>query len=385
MPRKQESVLLVFISTTILFYNLIGFETQRPAVQVGQEGMGGQEAKVDNTLKIRAGRVAAECASFSKLRNVSSPGREVVLLPGIPPIQVCIPHKVGSHAWGVFARHLLHLYPQRLEAIQQLNWKERADKVVRAIIVRHPLDRLVSAYRMIFQNWCNPESFIRKTWPTSCSGKSLQENQAEPSPLERAVLTGGEGVSLLAAVWDEYLHGQDRYIARVWKKFHNTSDKTAPFQFRFPEFVRLVVNGSREFAGDEYMSQVIRFFSPPTYLAYLLHISYLSFSSHISRSTPLQHRLISSHWAAYHEECPPCSQFTSPHLVLTMENLQEELPQLLAIGGLAEHAGLFPHTHKQAGGDSASLTASFLEQLSQEELQQVKEAFKVDMQLFGFT
>ena len=66
-------------------------------------------------------------------------------------------------------------------------------------------------------------------------------------------------------------------------------------------------------------------------------------------------------------------------------SFQEELPQLLAIGGLAEHAGLFPHTHKQAGGDSASLTASFLEQLSQEELQQVKEAFKVDMQLFGFT
>ena len=37
MPRKQESVLLVCISTTILFYNLIGFETQWPAVQVGQE------------------------------------------------------------------------------------------------------------------------------------------------------------------------------------------------------------------------------------------------------------------------------------------------------------------------------------------------------------
>ena len=64
---------------------------------------------------------------------------------------------------------------------------------------------------------------------------------------------------------------------------------------------------------------------------------------------------------------------------------KEELPQLLAIGGLEEHAGLFPHTHKQAGGDSASLTASFLEQLSQEEVRQVKEAFKVDMQLFGYT
>ena len=53
---------------------------------------------------------------------------------------------------------------------------------------------------------------------------------------------------------------------------------------------------------------------PPTYLISIF------FLPHISH--PLQHRLISSHWAAYHEECPPCSQFTSPHLVLTMENLQ---------------------------------------------------------------
>ena len=64
---------------------------------------------------------------------------------------------------------------------------------------------------------------------------------------------------------------------------------------------------------------------------------------------------------------------------------KEELPQLLAVGGLAEHASLFPHTHRQAGGPSAPFTASYLQQLTQEEVKQVKEAFKVDMQLFGFT
>ena len=163
--------------------------------------------------------------------------------------------------------------------------------------------------------------------------------------------------------------------SRVWNKFHNSSSKDASFHFTFPEFVRLVVNGSREFAGNEYMSQVIPVSSSP-----ILHIT----STYIL-SPPLQHRLISSHWAAYHEECPPCSPLTSPHLVLTLENLKEELPQLLALGGLAEHVNLFPHTHKQAGGPSAPLTASFLKQLSQEEMQQVKEVFKVDMQLFGYT
>ena len=70
---------------------------------------------------------------------------------------------------------------------------------------------------------------------------------------------------------------------------------------------------------------------------------------------------------------------------LKLVSYKEELPQLLAIGGVEEHASLFPHTHKQAGGPSASLTASFLQQLSEEEVEQVKEVFKVDMQLFGFS
>ena len=65
-----------------------------------------------------------------------------------------LPHTTslqGSHAWGVFARRLVELYPDRLRAIQHLGWRERAGKVmlchlricfsqsfqvVRAIVVR---------------------------------------------------------------------------------------------------------------------------------------------------------------------------------------------------------------------------------------------------------
>ena len=35
-----------------------------------------------------------------------------------------------------------------------------------------------------------------------------------PKTTGKILCAGGKGVSLLAAVWDEYLHGQDRYIAR---------------------------------------------------------------------------------------------------------------------------------------------------------------------------
>ena len=46
-------------------------------------------------------------------------------------------------------------------------------------------------------------------------------------------------------------------LFRVWKEFHNSSSKDKnSFQFTFPEFVRLVVNGTKKFAADEYMSQV---------------------------------------------------------------------------------------------------------------------------------
>ena len=74
-----------------------------------------------------------------------------VLLPGNPPVSVCIPHKVGSHAWGEFARKLAALYPERTRRLGAATWRQRASWVRRAVVVRHPLDRLVSAYRMIFQ------------------------------------------------------------------------------------------------------------------------------------------------------------------------------------------------------------------------------------------
>ena len=79
------------------------------------------------------------------------PGVETVLLPGEPPVTVCIPHKVGSHAWGVFSRKLAEIYPQRIQFLQSMNWRKRAKMTKKVVVVRHPLDRLVSAYRMIFQ------------------------------------------------------------------------------------------------------------------------------------------------------------------------------------------------------------------------------------------
>ena len=76
------------------------------------------------------------------------------------------------------------------------------------------------------------------------------------------------GGSLVSALWDEYRHGMDRYMARcrgrvapwhprIWRRFHpgQPAPPSGP-TFSFPEFVRLVVNGTREFADDPYMAKV---------------------------------------------------------------------------------------------------------------------------------
>ena len=87
----------------------------------------------------------------------SSFGSEVVYLHGKKhTASICIPHKVGSHAWGKFAtifndKHYKNLREQK--EFLSLDFESRASKSVRVKVVRHPLDRLLSVYQMIFENW----------------------------------------------------------------------------------------------------------------------------------------------------------------------------------------------------------------------------------------
>ena len=87
----------------------------------------------------------------------SSFGSEVVYLHGKKyTASICIPHKVGSHAWGKFATIFNNLnYRNKNEQKQfsNLDFESRASQSVRVIVVRHPLERLLSVYQMIFENW----------------------------------------------------------------------------------------------------------------------------------------------------------------------------------------------------------------------------------------
>ena len=84
-------------------------------------------------------------------------GSEVVYLHGKEhTAAVCIPHKVGSHAWGKFATifndHQYSSVKKKKEFVN-LDFESRASKSVRVVVVRHPLERLLSVYQMIFEDW----------------------------------------------------------------------------------------------------------------------------------------------------------------------------------------------------------------------------------------
>ena len=89
----------------------------------------------------------------------------------------------------------------------------------------------------------------------------------------------GSLTSMITALYEEYRHGQDRYMARIWYKYHpeKQQDKQKMFKFSFQEFVRFIVNGTKEFADDPYV---------------------------------LKHKSISYHWDPYHVECPVCHHLT---------------------------------------------------------------------------
>ena len=73
--------------------------------------------------------------------------------------------KVGSHAWGQFSnQNDVKVDQSELD----LPWKIKAELSLKVVVVRHPLERLLSVYRMIFENWCDEKRFLAQQWNNVC-------------------------------------------------------------------------------------------------------------------------------------------------------------------------------------------------------------------------
>ena len=304
---------------------------------------------------------------LSLFGNVNRLGVEVVYLKSgplfkMPMISVCIPHKVGSHAWGQFSR-LPDLVVDQTNL--DLSWKIKAELSLKAVVVRHPLERLVSVYRMIFQDWCDEKRFLAQQWNNVCvtdfDEKSAQNGYLNEAETETANSnTRNKSFStfqFLFSMADQQRHGNDRYIKKIWQKFNPSRklvDPKSQLKFNFQEFVRFVLNASSEFGDDV-----------------------------------LNHQGLKYHWAPFWQECSVCSNLTQPDVILRMESLQEDLKYLLSKAGyrpsdVSKLVEKFPHTHSQAGGHSQYLSLEFYSTLTREEVKNLIDFYRLDHELFGY-
>lgn len=276
-------------------------------------------------------------------------GSEVVFVFAEETVaSVCVPHKIGSHSWGKFVQQLPK-NPATWSKWQALSWEDRFEESLKVVVVRHPFDRLISVYRMIFQNWCDPTRFLAKQWQNVCQTDFSKEipNALSPTPSVNSV-TG-----FFKQMLDEHQHGNDRFILALWQKFHPNEKLTSPkdqLQFTFPEFVRFLVNGTTEFGPEM-----------------------------------ADHKGLSYHWAPYWRECSLCSPKTRPQFVIHLETFQKDLDQLMHRLDMEDRAHTFPHTHTQKGGQSSSLKEEYFSTLKQSEVLQLYDKYRLDFELFGYS
>ena len=95
---------------------------------------------------------------------------------------------------------------------------------------------------------CNQDRWLAKQWHNVCSeGNDTDLNKiGESQILSSDPVNSGNGVrekfsanNFLKSMVDEQRHGNDRYIAKIWKKFHpeerSNVDKKVTIVFTFNE------------------------------------------------------------------------------------------------------------------------------------------------------
>lgn len=351
---------LCFIFLTIcLIFNLESFRHE------GQEKVEYQSLSMSERIE----RLERKCKQFSNpfrteysalvANEPTKLGVEVVYLKAgghntkKPLISVCIPHKVGSHAWGQFSNQDdVKVDQSELD----LPWKIKAELSLKVVVVRHPLERLLSVYRMIFENWCDEKRFLAQQWNNVCVTEV--EGDGKGFIQDAANATKFSAIQFLYSMADEQRHGNDRYIQKIWQKFNpgiKLVDPKSQLKFTFSQFVRFIINGTLEFEPEV-----------------------------------LNHKGLSYHWAPYWQECSLCSSLTQPDIIIHMESFSEDLKTLFMKAGHLNESIVdnlvqkFPHTHSQMGGHSHKLTSKYYSQLTKAQIQSLYKFYRLDHELFGY-
>jgi len=256
---------------------------------------------------------------------------------------MCNSLKAGSNSWNIFMDRVQqqqlqeehaggHTAVRDTEAATSLPansscWPDCAPRM-HLVQVRHPLQRLVSAYRYVFER---PTTYA----DNFVAVKSLK--QVEGSRLS----------------WPQFVN--------MLLNNQLSSD---------PELQRLgVAHSAKDAEGTEGEGvKDSRQVGP-------------------ANRTTVNHpeAWVTSHWAPYWFTCGPCHPSTRPSYILHLDRAEQDAELLLKVLGLTGKMPPYPHMLRGEGGHSSELEKMYFSQLSKTQVWQLFLLYRVDHELFGFS
>ena len=257
---------------------------------------------------------------------------------------MCSILKGGSNSWTIFMQRVdEEMRKNPVASSEKVNSKDEPEKVkescwpecalasTKIVQVRHPLERLLSAYRYVFER------------------TSTYEDQFVQVVSLKQVLG-------------------DKFNKLTWPKFVDMviRNKLASHQ----ELVELG-KASGKIGMDGKVANVHEFIAEEA-----------SKQNHNINEPDIW---VANHWAPYWFTCGLCLPELRPSYILHMDHLEKEVPNLLEELGMGQMNVTYPHALQGKEGHTRSKNKEYYSRLTKAQVWQLYNLYRVDHELFGFS
>eukprot|EP00090_Calanus_glacialis_P030885 TRINITY_DN5029_c0_g1_i1.p1 TRINITY_DN5029_c0_g1~~TRINITY_DN5029_c0_g1_i1.p1 ORF type:complete len:377 (-),score=107.87 TRINITY_DN5029_c0_g1_i1:297-1427(-) len=257
---------------------------------------------------------------------------------------MCSILKGGSNSWTIFMQRVdEEMRKNPVASSEKVNSKDEPEKVkescwpecalasTKIVQVRHPLERLLSAYRYVFER------------------TSTYEDQFVQVVSLKQVLG-------------------DKFNKLTWPQFVDMviRNKLASHQ----ELVELG-KASGKIGMDGKVANVHEFIAEEA-----------SKQNHNINEPDIW---VANHWAPYWFTCGLCLPELRPSYILHMDHLEKEVPNLLEELGMGQMNVTYPHALQGKEGHTRSKNKEYYSRLTKAQVWQLYNLYRVDHELFGFS
>jgi len=257
---------------------------------------------------------------------------------------MCTILKGGSNSWKVFMQRVQE---EMEKAPQQSNLEERAKTIAeeikescwpscaissnKIVQVRHPLERLLSAYRYVFE----------------------RTNTYEDQFVQVVSLKQILGASFQKLTWTQFV------------------DLIIKDQLSSHEELAGIGEASGRIDQNGKVKDVNEYFSENP--------------SNDKHEINEPDNWVANHWAPYWFTCGLCLPELRPSYILHMDHLEKEIPILVNKLGMGQMNITYPHALKGVEGHTRDKNKEYFSMLSKAQVWQLYNIYRVDHEMFGFS